>query len=88
MYDLGVKLSAGLIPRLVGKNRTERIAEIVEIMNETGFIAKTIAAEGIDKLPRVECKKNIPARGRRVPALRRREYRDADAEDLGRDAGR
>lgn len=56
MYDLGVKLSAGLIPRLVGKNRAERIAEIVKIMNETGFIARTIAAEGSDKLPRVECR--------------------------------
>lgn len=56
MYDLGVKLSAGLIPRLVGKNRAERIAEIVKIMNETGFIARTIAAEGADKLPRVECR--------------------------------
>ena len=37
MYDLGVKMSADLIPRLVGKNRVERIAEIVKIMNETGF---------------------------------------------------
>jgi predicted ArsR family transcriptional regulator len=56
MYDLGVKLSAGLIPRLIGKNRAERIAEIVKIMNETGFIAKIVAAEGADKLPRVECR--------------------------------
>jgi predicted ArsR family transcriptional regulator len=56
MYDLGVKLSAGLIPRLIGKNRAERIAEIVMIMNETGFIATTIAAEGADRLPRVECR--------------------------------
>lgn len=56
MYDLGVKLSANLIGRLIGKNRTERIAEIVAIMNETGFIARTIPAEGADKLPRVECK--------------------------------
>ena len=56
MYDLGVKLSADLIPRLIGKNRAERIVEIVKIMNETGFIAKTISAEGSDKLPRVECK--------------------------------
>jgi DeoR family suf operon transcriptional repressor len=56
MYDLGVKLSAGLIPRLIGKNRAERIAEIVNIMNETGFIARTTAAEGADKLLRVECK--------------------------------
>jgi predicted ArsR family transcriptional regulator len=55
MYDLGVKLSAGLIPRLVGKNRVERIAEIVKVMNETGFIARTIAPEDADKLPRVEC---------------------------------
>lgn len=56
MYDLGVNLSAGLIPRLVGKTRIERIEEIVTIMNETGFIARTIAPEGADKLPRVECK--------------------------------
>ena len=56
MYDLGVKLSADLIPRLIGKNRGERIAEIVKIMNETGFIARTVSPEGSDKLPRVECK--------------------------------
>ena len=56
MYDLGVKMSADLIPRLVGKNRTERIAEIVKIMNEAGFIARTIAPADGDKLPRVECK--------------------------------
>ena len=56
MYDLGVKLSAGLIPRLVGKNRAERIDEIVKIMNETGFIARTIESGGAGKLPRVECK--------------------------------
>jgi predicted ArsR family transcriptional regulator len=55
MFDLGVKLSSGLIPRLVGKNRTERIDEIVKIMNETGFIAKTTSPQDADKLPRVEC---------------------------------
>jgi len=56
MYDMGVNLSANLIPRLIGKNRAERIAEVVKIMNETGFIAKTISPEDPDKLPRVECK--------------------------------
>ena len=56
MYDLGVKLSASLIPRLIGKTRTERIAEIVKIMNETGFVARTVSPAGSDKLPRVECK--------------------------------
>jgi DeoR family suf operon transcriptional repressor len=56
MYDLGLKLSAGLIPRLVGMNRVERIAEIVKIMNETGFVAKTITAASGEKLPRVQCK--------------------------------
>jgi DeoR family suf operon transcriptional repressor len=56
MYDLGVKKSAMLIPRLVGKNRAERIAEIVKIMNETGFVARTTTPGGSDKLPRVECK--------------------------------
>jgi len=56
MYDLGVKMSADLIPRLIGKNRPERIAEIVQIMNETGFVARTVSPNGTDKLPRVECK--------------------------------
>jgi predicted ArsR family transcriptional regulator len=56
MYDLGVKWSAGLIPRLVGKNRTERIDEIVKIMNETGFMAKTTTPAESGKLPRVECR--------------------------------
>lgn len=56
MYDLGVSLSASLIPRLVGKNRTERINEIVKIMNETGFVARTLTGAGGEKLPRVECK--------------------------------
>jgi len=56
MYNLGVKKSAELIPRLVGKNRAERIDEIVKIMNETGFVARTVSATGADKIPRVECK--------------------------------
>ena len=56
MYDLGVKRSAELIPRLVGKNRAERIDEIVKIMNETGFVARTVSNAGSGKLPRVECK--------------------------------
>lgn len=56
MFDLGVKMSGGLIPRLVGKNRTERVAEIVKIMNETGFVARTISHAEDDKLPRVQCK--------------------------------
>jgi DeoR family suf operon transcriptional repressor len=56
MYDLGVKLSAGLIPRLVGKNRAERIDEIVKIMNETGFSASVIPTAEGEKIPRVECR--------------------------------
>jgi DeoR family transcriptional regulator, suf operon transcriptional repressor len=56
MYDLGMKLSAGLIPRLVGMNRAERIAEIVKIMNETGFVARVVPPTGSEKLPRVECR--------------------------------
>jgi DeoR family transcriptional regulator, suf operon transcriptional repressor len=56
MYELGVKKSAMLIPRLVGKNRAERIAEIVKIMNETGFSARTVSPNDPDKLPRVECR--------------------------------
>lgn len=56
MYDLGVKKSADLIPRLIGKNRAERIDEIVKIMNETGFVAKTVSPNDTDKIARVECK--------------------------------
>ena len=56
MYNLGVSRSADLIPRLVGKNRVERIEEIVKIMNETGFVAQASAPVGAEKLPRVSCK--------------------------------
>ena len=56
MYELGVKMSASLIPRLVGKNRAERVSEIVKIMNETGFRARTISHADNDKIPRVQCK--------------------------------
>jgi DeoR family transcriptional regulator, suf operon transcriptional repressor len=56
MYELGVDMSAAAIPRLVGKTRVERVVEIVRIMNETGFAARTIAPEKGDKLPRIECK--------------------------------
>jgi len=55
MYDLGVKMSAAMIPRMVGKNRSERVIEIVKVMNETGFSARIVSPEGSDKLPRVEC---------------------------------
>jgi len=56
MFNLGMTLSADLIPRLVCKTRTERISEIVKIMNETGFVAQLAPPEGTDTLPRVECK--------------------------------
>jgi DeoR family suf operon transcriptional repressor len=55
MFDLGVKMSADLIPRLVGKNRVERVDEIVKVMNEAGFRATTITSERGDKIPRVQC---------------------------------
>jgi predicted ArsR family transcriptional regulator len=53
MYDLGVKMSADLIPRFVGKNRAERIAEIVKIMNETGFVARTVSPTDSDATARI-----------------------------------
>lgn len=56
MFDLGVRLSAGLMPRLAGKNRVERIAEIVKIMNESGFIAGTTSPQVSGELPRVACR--------------------------------
>lgn len=56
MYELGIDMSAVGIPRLVGKNRAERVLEIVKIMNETGFVARTIPADVGDKLLRIECK--------------------------------
>jgi predicted ArsR family transcriptional regulator len=55
MFDLGMKTSANLIPRLVGKTRSERITETVAIMNEAGFRASEIDPEGSSKLSRVEC---------------------------------
>lgn len=56
MHDLGVRMSAAGIPRLVGKNRTERIVEIVRIMNETGFAARVTSPQDGDRIPRIECK--------------------------------
>ena len=55
VFVLGVKMSADLIPRLVGKNRVERVDEIVKVMNEAGFRATTITSERGDKIPRVQC---------------------------------
>jgi DeoR family transcriptional regulator, suf operon transcriptional repressor len=56
MFDLGVSLSASLIPRMVGRNRRERLIEIVQVMNETGFMARTLPDDQGDRLPLVECK--------------------------------
>lgn len=56
MYDLGVQTSADAIPRLVGKNRTERVVEIVRIMNEAGFAARVITPEEGARIPRIQCK--------------------------------
>jgi hypothetical protein len=47
MFNLGVKKSAMLVPRMVGRNRAERVVEIVKVMNETGFVAKTVPGSGI-----------------------------------------
>lgn len=56
MYELGVDMSAAAIPRLVGKTRTERVVEIVKIMNETGFAARVVSPGKGEKIPRIECK--------------------------------
>lgn len=56
LYRLGVQMSADNIPRLVGKNRPERVQEIVKIMNEKGFLARAIAPQDQEKIPRIECK--------------------------------
>lgn len=56
MYNLGVKRSAQLMPRLVGKDRSESVDEVVKILNETGFVARTVAPTGPDKIAVVECK--------------------------------
>ncbi|MFG1215274.1 winged helix-turn-helix transcriptional regulator [Xanthobacter flavus] len=56
MFNLGVDMSAMALPRITGKTRIERIAEIVRIMNETGFVAQTVPDEKSGKLPRIECR--------------------------------
>lgn len=55
MFSLGVDMSASALPRITGKTRLERIAEIVRIMNETGFSAHSIEAEN-GELPRIACR--------------------------------
>ena len=55
MYNLGVRRSAQLMPRLAGKDRSEAVDEVVKIMNETGFVARTIATQSPDEIAVVEC---------------------------------
>ena len=56
MYELGMDMSAVGIPRLVGKNSRRAGRRNRRIMNETGFVARTIQPETGGKLPRIECK--------------------------------
>ena len=55
MFNLGVRRSAQLMPRLAGKDRSEAVDEVVKIMNETGFVARTIATPSPDETAVVEC---------------------------------
>jgi DeoR family suf operon transcriptional repressor len=56
MYNLGVKRSAQLTPRLIGKDHGESVDEVVKIMNETGFVARAIVPASPGKAAVVECK--------------------------------
>jgi DeoR family suf operon transcriptional repressor len=56
MYNLGVKRSAQLTPRLIGKGHGESVDEVVKIMNETGFVARVVAPAGPGSTAVVECK--------------------------------
>ncbi|MCM2477055.1 winged helix-turn-helix transcriptional regulator [Rhizobium sp. CG5] len=55
MFNLGVDMSAAALPRITGKTRSERILEIVRIMNETGFVAQAIEGDA-GSLARIACK--------------------------------
>lgn len=55
MFNLGIDMSAAALPRITGKTRSERITEIIRIMNETGFVAKAVGGDA-GGLARIECK--------------------------------
>jgi predicted ArsR family transcriptional regulator len=56
MRNLGQRLARKALPRLAGKRAPDRVAEVVQIMNETGFDARVTASQGDDVIPRIECK--------------------------------
>ena len=56
MRNLGAQMAQGQLVRLAGKRTSEKVTEIVKIMNEAGFEARVIASQADEVIPRIECK--------------------------------
>jgi predicted ArsR family transcriptional regulator len=56
MRNLGAQMAQDQIGRVAGKRASEKVVEIVKIMNEAGFDARVIASQADEVIPRIECK--------------------------------
>lgn len=56
MRNLGKQLAQGQQGRVDGRRSPDRVNQIVQIMNETGFEAKVVPSQGDETTPRIECK--------------------------------
>ncbi|MGH6930963.1 MAG: helix-turn-helix transcriptional regulator [Dongiaceae bacterium] len=56
MRNLGAQMAQDQLARIAGKRAPDRVAEIVKIMNEAGFDARTIESQADEIIPRIECK--------------------------------
>ncbi len=56
LRNLGIQMAQDALQRVDGMRRADRVPEIVQIMNETGFDARVIASQGDETIRRIECK--------------------------------
>lgn len=56
MQNLGQQLGEDQKGRVNGRRPPDRVDQIVQIMNETGFEARVIPSQGDEVTPRIECK--------------------------------
>ena len=56
LHQLGVSMAQDALTRVAGQRPADKVPEVVQIMNETGFDARVIPSQGDETIPRIECK--------------------------------
>lgn len=56
LRNLGIQMAQDQLQRVDGLRPADRVPEIVQIMNETGFDARAIPSQGDETIGRIECK--------------------------------